>query len=192
MREPVIALGASTGGTEALLTLLSALPADTPGLVIVQHMPARFTQFFADRLDRLCAVRVKEAEDGDLVMAGQALLAPGNRHMRLWRSGAVYHVSLSDEAAESGHRPSVDVLFHSCAKAAGPHAVGVILTGMGVDGADGLGAMRRAGATTFAQDEATSVVFGMPKEAIARGGVDQVLPLGKLSEAVLRVVRLAA
>jgi len=190
--DRVIAIGASTGGTEALLAVLSELPADAPGVVIVQHMPARFTRSFADRLDRLCAVRVKEAEDGDRVLVGQALLAPGDKHMRVRRSGALYHVTLGDEPPQSGHRPSVDVLFHSCATAVGRNAVGVILTGMGADGADGLGAMHKAGAATFAQDEQSCVVYGMPKEAVARGAVDKILPLDQIGDAVLRVARHAA
>jgi two-component system chemotaxis response regulator CheB len=158
-------------------------------VVIVQHMPARFTRSFAERLNRLCAIRVKEAEDGDRVLVGQALLAPGDKHMRVRRSGALFHVVLSDEAPHGGHRPSVDVLFHSCATAAGRNAVGVILTGMGADGADGLGAMHKSGAVTFAQDEQSCVVFGMPKEAVARGAVDKVLPLEMMGQAVLRVAQ---
>jgi two-component system chemotaxis response regulator CheB len=187
--DRVIAIGASTGGTEALLTVLGDLPPDAPGVVIVQHMPARFTRSFAERLNRLCAIRVKEAEDGDRVLVGQALLAPGDKHMRVRRSGALFHVVLSDEAPHGGHRPSVDVLFHSCATAAGRNAVGVILTGMGADGADGLGAMHKSGAVTFAQDEQSCVVFGMPKEAVARGAVDKVLPLEMMGQAVLRVAQ---
>ena len=181
----VIAVGASTGGTEALATLIAGLPADAPGLVIVQHILARFTAPFARRLDGLGQVRVREARDGDRVLLGHALLATGGRHVRLQRDGAQYLVRLDDGAPVSGHRPSVDVLFRSCAVAAGRNAVGVILTGMGADGADGMKAMRDAGARTLAQDERTCVVFGMPKEAIARGGVEQVLAIENLAAATL-------
>ena len=181
----VIAVGASTGGTEALATFISELPPETPGLVIVQHMPARFTGSFAQRLDHVGAVRVREAKEGDRVLVGHALLAPGGRHVRLRRDGAQYVVTIDDGDLVGGHRPSVDVLFHSCAKTAGRNAVGVIMTGMGADGADGMKAMHDAGARTFAQDEKTCVVFGMPREAIARGGVDSVLPLEKIAGAVI-------
>jgi two-component system chemotaxis response regulator CheB len=184
----VIAVGASTGGTEALREFLVPLPSDTPGVVIVQHMPAAFTRSFADRLDSLCQMNVKEAEDGDRILPGRVLLAPGNFQMRVHRSGAVYSVRITQEDPVNRHRPSVDVLFDSCARDLGANAVGVILTGMGADGARGMAAMRKAGARTFAQDEATCVVFGMPREAILAGGVEQTLPLHDLPAAALRAV----
>ncbi|HVV82296.1 MAG TPA: chemotaxis-specific protein-glutamate methyltransferase CheB, partial [Kofleriaceae bacterium] len=183
--DKVIAIGASTGGTEALRELLSALPPDAPGVVVVQHMPPLFTRSFADRLDSLCRIRVKEAEDGDPVLPGHALIAPGGRHLKLRRNGAACTVEVFDGAPVNGHRPSVDVLFHSCAQRLGASAVGVILTGMGRDGAHGLAAMRRRGAHTIAQDQATSVVFGMPREAIERGAAEQVLPLDRIARAVI-------
>jgi len=184
--ERVVAIGASTGGTEALRVVLEALPADCPGVVIVQHMPENFTAAFARRLDGLCKVTVKEAEDGDTVVRGRVLIAPGNRHTLLKRSGARYFVEVRDGPLVSRHRPSVDVLFRSVARYAGKNAVGVIMTGMGDDGAHGMGEMKEAGAHTIAQDEATSVVFGMPHEAIKRGGVDKVLPLDRIVGEVLR------
>jgi two-component system chemotaxis response regulator CheB len=187
--DKVVAVGASTGGTEALRHVLEALPADAPGLVVVQHMPALFTRAFADRLDRSCRIEVKEAAHGDRVLEGRALVAPGNRHLLLQRSGAHYTVEVKDGPLVSRHRPSVDVLFRSAAQAAGPNAVGVILTGMGDDGAAGLLEMKRAGAATVAQDEASCVVFGMPREAIARGAVDVVEPLDRIPGAVLRLAR---
>jgi two-component system, chemotaxis family, protein-glutamate methylesterase/glutaminase len=159
----VIAIGASTGGTEALREVLQVLPADSPGIVVVQHMPETFTRSFAGRLDGLCQIRVKEAADGDRILPGHALIARGNLHMEVTRSGATYAVRLVDRPPVNRHRPSVDVLFHSCARYLGANAVGVILTGMGSDGARGLRAMRDAGAFTIAQDEASCVVFGMPK-----------------------------
>lgn len=175
--EKVVAVGASTGGTEALRVLLEALPVTSPGIVIVQHMPEKFTASFADRLNQLCRITVKEAADGDSVLPGQALIAPGNRHLLLKRSGARYFVEVRDGPLVSRHRPSVDVLFRSAARYAGGNAIGVILTGMGDDGARGLREMRDAGAYTIAQDEHTCIVFGMPAEAIKAGGVDRVLPL---------------
>ncbi|HET7506712.1 MAG TPA: chemotaxis response regulator protein-glutamate methylesterase [Kofleriaceae bacterium] len=185
--ETVIAIGASTGGTEALLTVLRTLPVDAPGIVIVQHMPERFTSQFAARLDGLCAIHVKEAASGDTVMRGQALIAPGNHHLLLKRSGARYFVEVTDGPLVNRHRPAVDVLFRSTARYAGANAVGVILTGMGDDGARGLLEMKQAGAHTLAQDEASCVVFGMPAEAIKRGGVDRVLPLERIAgEMVVR------
>lgn len=187
--DKVIVVGASTGGTEALRELLEALPPDAPGVVIVQHMPAGFTNAFARRLNESCKVEVKEAEAGDRVLEGRALIAPGNRHTEIHRTGAHYVVHVSDGPLVSRHRPSVDVLFRSAARAAGPNAVGVIMTGMGADGADGLLDMKKAGAATIAQDEATCVVFGMPKEAIARGAVDSVLPLGDIPASMLRLAR---
>jgi two-component system chemotaxis response regulator CheB len=183
----VIALGASTGGTEAIREFLMEMPADAPGILIVQHMPEKFTRAFADRCDSLCTVRVKEAEDGDRVLQGHALIAPGNYHMRLFRDGARYAVRVDQGPPVNRHRPSVDVLFGSTAEAAGSSAVGIILTGMGADGAHGLLEMKRAGARTIAQDEATSVVFGMPREAIALGAVDHVLPLSKICRATLEL-----
>jgi two-component system chemotaxis response regulator CheB len=184
--ESVVCVGASTGGTEALRVLLESLPPDSPGMVIVQHMPEKFTASFAKRLDGLCAVEVKEAEDGDTVRRGRVLIAPGNKHTLLERSGARYYVSVKDGPLVSRHRPSVDVLFRSATRSAGSNAVGVIMTGMGDDGARGMAEMKQAGAFTLAQDEATSVVFGMPKEAIALGCVDRVVPLQNLAGEVLR------
>jgi two-component system chemotaxis response regulator CheB len=184
--ERVVAIGASTGGTEAVRVVLEALPVDAPGMVIVQHMPEHFTATFAQRLDGLCAISVKEAADGDPVLRGHALIAPGNRHTLLKRSGARYYVEVRDGPLVARHRPSVDVLFRSVARYAGRNAVGVLMTGMGDDGARGLGEMKEAGALTIAQDEATSVVFGMPAEAIKRGAADQVLPLERIAGSVLR------
>ena len=183
--EVVACLGASTGGTESLREVLQALPANAPGIVIVQHMPAGFTASFAKRLNSLCEVEVKEAQDGDPVLRGHVLIAPGDRHMLLERQGARYHVSVRDGPAVSRHRPSVDVLFRSAARSAGANAIGVIMTGMGDDGAQGLGEMRQAGAMTIAQDEATSVVFGMPREAIRRGAAQKVAPLEHLAREIL-------
>ncbi len=183
--EKVVVIGASTGGTEALKTVLEALPADTPGIVIVQHMPELFTRAFANRLDGLCAITVKEAESNDTVIRGRALIAAGNHHLLLKRSGARYYVEIKDGPLVCRHRPSVDVLFRSAARYAGQNAVGVILTGMGDDGARGMLEMKQAGAVTFAQDEATCVVFGMPKEAIKLGGVERVLPLQAVAAAIL-------
>ncbi|HEY0189702.1 MAG TPA: chemotaxis-specific protein-glutamate methyltransferase CheB, partial [Kofleriaceae bacterium] len=179
--ETVIAIGASTGGTEALLAVLRELPSDAPGIVIVQHMPEKFTSQFAARLDGLCQIRVKEAQTGDSVVRGQALIAPGNHHLLLKRSGARYYVEVTDGPLVNRHRPAVDVLFRSTARYAGANAIGVILTGMGDDGARGLLEMKQAGAFTVAQDEASCVVFGMPAEAIKRGGVDRVLPLDRIA-----------
>jgi two-component system chemotaxis response regulator CheB len=187
--EKVVAVGASTGGTEALKTLLEALPADSPGIVIVQHMPELFTRAFADRLNTLCDITVKEAETNDSVLRGRALIAPGNHHMLLKRSGARYYVEIKDGPLVCRHRPSVDVLFRSAARYAGQNAVGVILTGMGDDGACGMLEMKQAGAATIAQDEATCVVFGMPKEAIKRNAVDKVLPLQSVAGAILAQAR---
>jgi two-component system chemotaxis response regulator CheB len=187
--QQILAVGASTGGTEALREFLTALPADSPGVVVVQHMPEHFTRAFADRLDGLCTVRVKEGEDGDRVLAGHVLIAPGNYHMRLVREGATYLVRLSSDPPINRHRPAVDALFHSCAEHAGANVVGVIMTGMGDDGARGLLAMREAGARTLAQDEATCVVFGMPKVAIDMGAAQQILPLPRLASAALALMR---
>ena len=182
----VVVVGASTGGTEALRQLLEAMPPDAPGIAIVQHMPEVFTAQFAKRLDQTCRIEVKEAASNDRLVSGRALVAPGNRHLAVRRSGALYFVDVLDGPPVSLHRPSVNVLFRSAAQAAGPNAVGVILTGMGDDGADGLAEMHAAGARTIAQDEATCVVFGMPKEAIGRGGVDEVLPLPRIAPQILR------
>ncbi len=185
--ERIVAVGASTGGTEALRVFLEAMPADAPGIVIVQHMPEKFTASFAQRLDSLCAVTVKEAADGDSVLRGQALIAPGNRHMLLKRSGARYYVEVRDGPLVSRHRPSVDVLFRSTARYAGKNAIGVIMTGMGDDGARGMLEMKEAGAINLAQDESSCVVFGMPAEAIKFGGVDRTCPLGQLAREVVRL-----
>jgi two-component system chemotaxis response regulator CheB len=184
--ETVICIGASTGGTESLRVVLEALPIDCPGITIVQHMPEKFTEAFARRLDSLCAMEVKEAADGDTVLRGRVLIAPGNKHMLLQRSGARYYVSIREGQLVSRHRPSVDVLFRSAARFAGPNALGIIMTGMGDDGARGLGEMKSAGAATVAQDEASSVVFGMPKEAIARGAAGKVMPLDFLAGEIMR------
>ncbi|HSX55811.1 MAG TPA: chemotaxis response regulator protein-glutamate methylesterase [Sphingomonas sp.] len=184
--EMVVCMGASTGGTEALREVLEALPANSPGIVIVQHMPENFTKAFARRLDSLCEVAVKEAANGDPVLRGHVLIAPGGRHTMLERQGARYHVSVRDGPLVSRHRPSVDVLFRSAARNAGSNAVGIIMTGMGDDGARGLLEMRQAGARTFAQDEASSIVFGMPKEAIARGAADHVVPLQHIARELLQ------
>jgi two-component system, chemotaxis family, protein-glutamate methylesterase/glutaminase len=183
--QKVVAIGASTGGTEALREVLTALPADSPGIVIVQHMPEHFTRAFAQRLDTLSQIRVQEARDGDRILPGHALIAPGNYHMRVVRSGANYNVEVFMAEPVNRHRPSVDVLFYSCARHLGRNAIGVLMTGMGGDGARGLLAMRQVGARTLAQDEATSVVFGMPKEAIELGAVGEVLALNRIAEAVV-------
>ncbi len=187
--EKIVAIGASTGGTEALKILLETLPADCPGIVIVQHMPEMFTRAFANRLDTLCSITVKEAETNDTVIRGRALIAPGNHHLLLKRSGARYYVDIKDGPLVCRHRPSVDVLFRSAARYAGKNAVGVILTGMGDDGARGMLEMKQAGARTIAQDEATCVVFGMPNEAIKRSAVDKILPLQEVAGAVLDYAR---
>lgn len=184
--EKVVAIGASTGGTEALRVFLETLPMDTPGMVIVQHMPEHFTTSFAKRLDDLCRVSVKEAQDNDTVIRGRVLIAPGNYHTLLKRSGARYYVEVREGPLVCRHRPSVDVLFRSTARYAGRNAVGVIMTGMGDDGARGMLEMKEAGAYTFAQNEDTCVVFGMPQEAIKRGAVNSVLPLEAIADAVLR------
>jgi two-component system chemotaxis response regulator CheB len=184
--ETIICIGASTGGTESLREVLEALPADAPGIVIVQHMPERFTAAFAQRLDKLCEMEVKEAADGDVVLRGRVLIAPGNLHTMIERSGARYFVAVKEGPLVTRHRPSVDVLFRSAARSVGANAIGVIMTGMGDDGARGLAEMRQAGAFTLAQDEATSIVFGMAKEAIAHGGVDKIVPLHQLAQEIRR------
>ena len=184
----VVAIGASTGGTEAIREVLARLPADAPGIVMVQHMPEKFTASFAERLNSLSKVSVSEARDGDRILPGHALLAPGNFHMEVARSGAEYRVRVFSSDPVNRHRPSVDVLFASCARQLCNNAVGVILTGMGADGAREMAAMRRAGAHTIAQDEESCVVFGMPKEAIVLGGAAEVLPLDRISAGILRAV----
>ena len=184
--EKVVAVGASTGGTEALRVLLENMPLDAPGLVIVQHMPEVFTRSFANRLNEICRITVKEAENGDSVIRGRALLAPGNKHLLLKRSGARYFVELNDGPPVNRHRPSVDVLFRSTARFAGKNAIGVLLTGMGNDGARGLLEMKEAGAHTIAQDEKSCVVFGMPKEAIKLDAADKILSLDQIAAHVLR------
>ncbi len=188
----VIAIGASTGGTDALRSVLTALPGNAPGIVITQHMPEHFTRSFAERLNSLCAIEVKEAEDGDTVLPGRALIAPGNYHMLFRRSGARYYIQVKTGPLVSRHRPSVDVLFKSAAKYAGANAVGVIMTGMGRDGAEGIKVMHDSGAKTVAQDEASCVVFGMPKEAIALNAIDHVVSLRKIPEIMLRLAATAA
>jgi two-component system chemotaxis response regulator CheB len=187
--EKLIIIGASTGGTEAIKEVLLPMPPDAPGILITQHMPAGFTKSFAQRLDGLCKIRVKEAEDGERVLPGHAYIAPGERHLLVRRSGANYVTALSDEPPVNRHRPSVEVLFKSAAQCVGGNAIGVMLTGMGKDGATAMLEMKRAGASNIAQDEASCVVFGMPKEAIAAGGVDEVLPLHAIAERVLALVR---
>ena len=183
--EKLITIGASTGGTEAIRTFLQAMPLGCPAIVIVQHMPELFTRAFADRLNKDCLIEVKEAADGDPIVGGRAFIAPGNHHLLVERDGTNYIARTNDGPLVSRHRPSVDVLFRSVAKAAGHHAVGVIMTGMGSDGAQGLLEMRAAGAQTIAQDESSCVVFGMPKEAISRGAAIAVLPLNQIAQAVL-------
>ncbi len=184
--EKVVSVGASTGGTEALKLFLESLPANSPGIVIVQHMPEKFTRSFAERLNTLCAITVKEAENNDTVLRGHALIAPGNKHMLLKRSGARYYVEIKDGPLVSRHRPSVDVLFRSTARYAGKNAIGIIMTGMGDDGAAGMLEMKQAGAYNIAQDEASCVVYGMPNEAVKKGGVDNILPLTKIAQDMLR------
>jgi two-component system chemotaxis response regulator CheB len=187
--EKVVAVGASTGGTEALREFLEAMPLDAPGIVIVQHMPEEFTARFAERLDRICRITVKEAADNDSVIRGQALIAPGNRHLLLKRSGARYFVEVRDGPLVSRHRPSVDVLFRSAARYGGRNVIGVIMTGMGDDGARGMVEMKEAGALNIAQDESSCIVFGMPAEAIKAGAVDRVMPLGAIASEVVRLCR---
>lgn len=187
--DHIVAIGASTGGTEALREVLTALPAASPPIVVVQHMPEKFTDAFARRLDGLCAVTIKEARNGDPVVPAQVLIAPGNRHMLIERVGRHYRAVVTDGPHVSRHRPSVDVLFRSVAQSAGANALGIILTGMGDDGAQGLLEMKAAGARTIAQDEESCVVFGMPKEAIERGAAAKVLPLGRIAQAILEDAR---
>jgi two-component system chemotaxis response regulator CheB len=185
--EKVVVMGASTGGTQALQQVLMALPKTAPGIAVVQHMPEGFTRSFAQRLNQLCSVEVKEAEDQDALVPGRVLIAPGNRHLLIRRSGSRYRVEVKNGPLVSGHRPSVDLLFKSAARYAGRNAIGVILTGMGKDGARGLLEMKRAGASTIAQDEASCVVFGMPREAISLGAVDLVAPLPRVAGAILEM-----
>ncbi len=187
--ETVVLVGAATGGTEALQTFLTALPLDCPAIAVVQHMPEHFTAAFAKRLNSICQISVKEAQDNDALLRGQALIAPGSRHMLLKRSGARYHVEVKDGPLVSRHRPSVDVLFRSGARYAGKNAVGVIMTGMGDDGAKGMREMFDAGAYTIAQDEASCVVFGMPQEAIKHGGVHKVMPLTAIAGEIVRLCK---
>ncbi len=186
--EKVVMVGASTGGTEALRIFLEALPVDSPGIVIVQHMPEHFTRAFAERLNQICPVSVKEAENGDTVLRGHALIAPGNKHTLLKRSGAKYYVEVKDGPLVSRHRPSVDVLFRSAARYAGKNAIGIIMTGMGDDGARGLKEMKDLGAKTIAQDERSCIVFGMPKEAIRHEAVDRIVTLNKIPETMLEML----
>ena len=184
----ILAIGASTGGTEAIKTVLTRLPADSPGIVITQHMPEKFTKSFADRLNNLCQIEVREGKSGDSVIPGLALIAPGNYHMTIKRSGARYFVETHQEPQVNGHRPSVDVMFESVAKYVGNNAIGVIMTGMGADGARGLLTMRENGARTIAQDEESSVVFGMPKEAIELGAAERIASLDKIAEEIFRLL----
>jgi len=186
--EKLVIIGASTGGTEAIRAVLEPLPANSPAILITQHMPGGFTKSFAERLDRLCNISVKEAEDGERILPGHAYIAPGTAHLKLARSGANYVARLDDGAPVNRHRPSVDVLFNSAAQCAGRNAIGVLLTGMGKDGARGLLEMREAGAFTFAQDEASCVVFGMPREGIALGGACEVVSLDHMAERILKQV----
>ena len=188
--ERVVALGTSTGGTQALEVVLTSLPRVTPGIVIVQHMPEKFTAAFAERLNSLCQIEVKEAKNNDRVVPGRALIAPGGKHMLLRRTGAQYYVEVMDGPLVNRHRPSVDVLFRSVAKCAGANSLGVIMTGMGDDGAAGLMEMRTAGARTVAQDEESCVVFGMPKEAIKRGGVEKTVTLTAISREIMQQMHL--
>lgn len=186
--DKVIAIGASTGGTEAIKAIISRFPATMPGIVIVQHMPAGFTKIFAERMNTSCAMAVKEAETGDRVMAGRILIAPGDKQMQVQRSGGIYKVICEPGEKVCGHCPSVQVLMDSVAEQVGPNAIGVMLTGMGADGAEGMGAMRNTGARTMAQDEKSSVVFGMPNEAYKRGGAERLVPLHKIAEEVVKVL----
>ena len=183
--DQLVAIGTSTGGTQALEAVLTRLPATAPGIVVVQHMPEKFTAMFAERLDGLCQIEVREARNGDRVLPGLALIAPGGRHMMLKRNGAQYVVDVADGPLINRHKPSVDVLFRSVAKFAGANALGIIMTGMGDDGARGMKEMHDAGAKTIAQDESSCVVFGMPKEAIKLGGVDQTMPLQQIPGAIV-------
>ena len=186
--QKLIAMGASTGGTEALKEVLVRMPQNSPGMVIVQHMPPLFTTAFAERLNRLCSIEVREGKDGDSVLNGQALIAPGNFHMLMRRSGSRYYVNIKDGPMVHHQRPAVDILFNSVAQYAGANAIGVILTGMGADGAQGMLRMKEGGAKTIAQDEASCVVFGMPKEAIRLGAVDRVVPLELIPQEIIHFI----
>lgn len=186
--KKIIAIGSSTGGTEALKEVLTRMPRNSPGIVIVQHMPGSFTGQFAQRLNKLCQIDVKEAKNGDFVSMGQALIAPGDYHMVLRRSGHQYFVEIGDGHLVSGHKPSVDVLFNSVAKTAGNNSLGIILTGMGSDGAKGMKKMHEAGAKTIAQDKKSCVVFGMPKVAIELGGVDEIESLTKIPQTAINII----
>jgi two-component system, chemotaxis family, protein-glutamate methylesterase/glutaminase len=186
--ERVVVMGASTGGTEALREVLRSLPADAPGVAVVQHMPEAFTRTFAERLDRICEVTVREARNGEPLVPGLVLIAPGNKHIRIRRVARRYFVEVLDGAPVNGFRPSVDVLFKSCARQAGKNGVGVLMTGMGDDGARGLFEMREAGGRTIVQDQASCLVFGMPREAIERGAAEVIVPLDKIADAVMRSV----
>jgi two-component system chemotaxis response regulator CheB len=185
--QRIVVMGASTGGTQALQQVLMAMPKTAPGIAVVQHMPEGFTKSFAERLNELCAVEVKEAQDQDVLQPGRVLIAPGNHHLILRRSGSRYRVEVKNGPLVSGHRPSVDLLFKSAARCAGRNAVGVLLTGMGKDGARGLLDMKKAGGSTIAQDEATCVVYGMPREAAALGAADRVTPLPRIAESILEL-----
>ena len=187
--EKLLIIGASTGGTEAIKEVLMPMPPDAPGILVTQHMPPGFTKSFAQRLDGLCKISVKEAEDNERILPGHAYIAPGDFHLLVRKSGANYVTALSSDAPVNRHRPSVEVLFRSAAQCVGSNAIGIMLTGMGKDGASAMLEMKRAGAFTVAQDEATCVVFGMPKEAIAAGGVDEILPLGAIAGRVLAALR---
>ncbi len=186
--DKVIVIGASTGGTEAIREVISKFPPTTPGVVIVQHMPAKFTKMFADRMNELCSMDVKEAEDGDRVMPGRILIAPGGLQMKVKRSGGIYEVDIKPGELVCGHCPSVEVLMRSVAESVGANAVGIMLTGMGHDGADGMVEMRKAGAKTMAQDEASCVVFGMPMEAHKRGGAERLVALDNMSSEVIQTI----
>ena len=186
--DKVIAIGASTGGTQAIRKIISALPANMPGIVIVQHMPPGFTKQFADRLNDISAMEVKEAQSGDRVMPGRVIVAKGDMHLKLHRSGGVYRIHCTDAELVCGHKPSVDVLFRSVAKHAGPNAIGIMLTGMGADGADAMVEMKEAGAKNICQNEATSVVYGMPKEAFNRGAAEYSLPLEEIPNKIIKLL----
>lgn len=187
--DKVIAIGASTGGTVALRTMIEVFPADLPGTVVVQHMPTKFTQMFAEKLNSVSKAEVKEAEDGDRIITGRVLIAPGGKHMSVYRSGGRYMVRCYEGEKVNGHSPSVDVLFHSVAEHVGGNAMGVILTGMGRDGAEGMLEMRKAGARTLAQDERTCVVFGMPKEAYSYGGAERFVAIDDMTREMVNVLK---